>query len=117
MHSENSAPPLPHIYEDLSGRPPDGISSIAIPSSLERPDSPTPLEEQYVVKKVRSGSHIDSALESSDMEADQVNRPGVVYSAVDPSRYIDSSSMGHLPFALILRSMSYGSGDTPLYVI
>ncbi|KAK8568814.1 hypothetical protein V6N12_007354 [Hibiscus sabdariffa] len=35
---------LPHVYEDLSGRKPDGIPSVLVPSALERTFSRTPLE-------------------------------------------------------------------------
>ncbi|KAK8559221.1 hypothetical protein V6N12_042503 [Hibiscus sabdariffa] len=82
----------------FEGRPQDEISLITTPSSLECPHYPTLPEEQHVVKK---GSNIDSALESSDMEADQINRLGGIHFAIDPSRCTGSSSMGQPPFAVI----------------
>ncbi|KAK8636241.1 hypothetical protein V6N13_004945 [Hibiscus sabdariffa] len=62
---------LSHPYEGTGSRPPDNIHVIPSPNTLERSTSPTPLESQREVKKVRSCVDIDGQ-ESMVVDADKV---------------------------------------------
>ncbi|KAK8643498.1 hypothetical protein V6N13_012793 [Hibiscus sabdariffa] len=58
-------------FDEFDGRPPDGFSAIPPLEPLERPSSPTLLEEQSVGKKARNDVDVTVFSDKIDMDADQ----------------------------------------------
>ncbi|KAL4309714.1 hypothetical protein GQ457_01G040300 [Hibiscus cannabinus] len=56
--------------DEFGGRPPDGIPEIPPVISLERPSSPSLLEGQSVMKKVRSSVDVEEISDGVDMDAE-----------------------------------------------
>ncbi|KAK9033954.1 hypothetical protein V6N11_050133 [Hibiscus sabdariffa] len=61
--------------DTFGGRPPDGIPMIPPLQSLERPSSPTQLEGESVMKKVRSS--VDVVVDSDRVAMDTDNDTGM----------------------------------------
>ncbi|KAK8497293.1 hypothetical protein V6N12_033193 [Hibiscus sabdariffa] len=68
----------PRLYEIASSRPPDGIPQVSRFPPLERPASPTLLEQQRSAKKAKGNSEIDSGHDSMTIDDDQSVGPTVV---------------------------------------
>ncbi|KAL4311375.1 hypothetical protein GQ457_01G022070 [Hibiscus cannabinus] len=61
----------PRLYEIAGSRPPDGIPQVSRFPPLERPASPTLLEQQRSAKKAKGNSEIDSGHDSMTIDDDQ----------------------------------------------
>ncbi|KAK8506515.1 hypothetical protein V6N12_034242 [Hibiscus sabdariffa] len=66
-------PLTPSHLDEFGGRPPDGVPEIPTVIHLERPSSPTLLEGQSVMKKVRSCVDVEENSDGVDMDADHVS--------------------------------------------
>ncbi|KAK8479343.1 hypothetical protein V6N13_080678 [Hibiscus sabdariffa] len=63
------------IYATANGRPPDNYPMVNSPISLERPASPSPLEDQPIVKKNKNEGGIVANLDDSAMDAEVGDGP------------------------------------------
>ncbi|KAK8495479.1 hypothetical protein V6N12_005433 [Hibiscus sabdariffa] len=62
-------------YATANGRPPDNYPMVNSPISLERPASPSPLEDQPIVKKNNNEGGIVANLDDSAMDAEVGDGP------------------------------------------
>ncbi|KAL4333656.1 hypothetical protein GQ457_07G010760 [Hibiscus cannabinus] len=108
---------LRHL-DEFGGRPPDGISEIPPVISLEHPSSPTLLEGQSVMKKVRSSVDVEEISDGVDMDAEKSDghmREDVVHTPFLPSenvqRMVSQEGDGALYASKVLEGQNRASAS------
>ncbi|KAK8996043.1 hypothetical protein V6N11_076293 [Hibiscus sabdariffa] len=82
----------PRLYEVVGSRPPDGIPQVSSFQSLERPASPTSLEQQRSSKKSKGNSEIVSDHDSMTIDDEQI--VGLVVVEVAMSQHTEAKRDG-----------------------
>ncbi|KAK8648109.1 hypothetical protein V6N13_128871 [Hibiscus sabdariffa] len=84
-----------------NGRPPDNYPTVNSPISLERPASPSPLEDQPIVKKNKNEGDIVANLDDSAMDAEVGDGPQRIVH--------DGNHVGEKPDSGVGKSVTYAS--------
>ncbi|KAK8584535.1 hypothetical protein V6N13_138495 [Hibiscus sabdariffa] len=88
-------------YATANGRPPDNYPMVNSPISLERPASPSPLENQPIVKKNKNEGGIVANLDDSAMDAEVGDGPQRIVP--------DGNHVGEKPDSGVGKSVTYAS--------